>query len=64
MFGADGVVAPESSNPSQAEGMEERSFIFSTGNETVCQGDLCLLTRGGLIRVISSKVIRFFLILF
>jgi hypothetical protein len=41
-------------NPSQAEGMEERSFIFSTGNETVCQGYLCLLTKGGLIRVIFT----------
>jgi len=28
VFGADGVVAPESSNPSQIREMEERSFIF------------------------------------
>ena len=51
MFGADGVVAPESSNPSQIEEMEDRSFILYTGNETVCQGYFCLLTQGGLIRV-------------
>ena len=51
MFGADGVVAPESLNPSQIEEMEDRSFILSTGNETFCQGTLCLLTRAGLIRV-------------
>ena len=28
VFGADGVVAPESLNPSQVEEMEERSFIL------------------------------------
>jgi hypothetical protein len=28
VFGADGFTAPESSNPSQVEEMEERSFIL------------------------------------